>query len=283
MVKKNSKYNKKGGGKKRTYKKKYNNSNRIPQFRNLAPNNLLLRDSWQTQIKLVPAGTTRGLSHYPHVAFFRASSGHDIFQPTNTARGNFIQLSGTLNDLQSLQSASPMAYRHMYSHYYVLGAKCSVSFQPTANPNGSGLLMENNIQVGCGLSRDMAWPTSGSASGSSLQSLTQAKNASTRQIIANDNATSSKYSRCRLFSSYSPKRALGIKDTTDNEDLKVSVLDGNANESTFFYITLTGLNAGGATDPEQIVPYMINVRIDYTLKFVEPNESKNPSLPAIAN
>lgn len=258
-------------------KKRWNNRKVIPQYRNLAPNILMLRDSYQTQIKLVPSGTTRGLSHYPHVCFFRASSGHDIFQPANTARGNFLQLSGTLNDLQSLQSANPMAYRSMYSHYYVLGAKLSVTFQPTANPNGSGLLMENNIQVGCGLSRDMGWPTSGAASGSSLQSLTQAKNASVRQLIANDNNTNA--ARCRLFSGYSPQRALGIKDTDDNEDLKVSVLDGNAAEATFFYITLTGLNPGGATDPEQIVPYIINVKIDYTLKFVEPNESKNQPIP----
>lgn len=274
--------------KKKNYKRKrrnYNKGNnkrvvaRIPQYRNLAPNNLLLRDTYQTQIKLVPAGTVRGLSHYPHVCFFRASSGHNIFNPVNTARGAFTQLAGTLGDLQSLQSASPMAYRSMYSHYYVLGAKMVVSFQPTANPNGSTLLMENNVQVGCGLARDMAWPTSGAASGSSLNSLTQAKNATTRQIIANDSATAGKYGRCRLWSGYSPKHALGIKDTTDNEDLKVSVLDGNANESTFFYITLTGLNAGGATDPEQIVPYIINVKIDYTLKFVEPNESKNEPLP----
>lgn len=278
---KNWNKNKRRYNKKRKYNKKKKNTQltRIPQFRNLAPNNLLLRDSFQTQIKLVPAGTTRGLSHYPHVCFFRASSGHNIFNPVNTARGNFLQLSGTLNDLQSLQSAVPMAYRRMYSHYYVLGAKMSVSFQPTANPNGSGLLMENNVQVGCGLARDMAWPTSGSASGSSLQSLSQAKNASTRQIIANESNTSSRFARVRLFSGYSPKHALGINNTTDNEDLKVSVLDGNANESTFFYITLTGLNPGGATDPEQIVPYMINVRIDYTLKFVEPNESKNEPIP----
>lgn len=271
--------------KRRNYRRKRRNNKkkrmltRIPQYRNLAPNNLLLRDTFQTQIKLTPAGTIRGMSHYPHVCFFRASSGHNIFNPVNTARGSFLQLSGTLNDLQSLQSASPMAYRSMYSHYYVLGAKMVVSFQPTANPNGSQLLMENNVQVGCGLSRDMAWPTSGTATGSSLQSLTQAKNASTRQIIASENNTAGKYARARLFSGYSPKRALGIKDTTDNEDLKVSVLDGNANESTFFYITLTGLNPGATTDPEQIVPYIINVKIDYTLKFVEPQESKNLPIP----
>ena len=68
---------------------------------------------------------------------------------------------------------------------------------------------------------------------------------------------------------------LGIEDTVDCEDLKVSVVDGKAGEASHFFIALQGLNNGGAGDPTKIAPYIINVRIDYTLKFTEPVQNVN--------
>lgn len=258
---------------KRNTKKSKNSITKIPQYRNLAPNTILLRDTFQTQLKLLPQGSVNGASHYPHVAFFDASSGYNIYQPVSTNRVIWSQLSGTLTDLKSLTSVHPSVYRRGYSHYYVLGSKMSVSFQPTANTVGT--VTENNLQVSCGVSRDALFPTAGNASGTSLTGITEARNSSSRQILSNPTGAASKYSKIRLFSTYSPKRLLGIKDTTDNEDLKVSVNDGKANEQTFFWICVQGLNGATIQDPTQQIPMLINVKIDYTLKFVEPNEAMN--------
>ena len=76
-------------------------------------------------------------------------------------------------------------------------------------------------------------------------------------------------SRARMFATYSPKTVLGIKDVEDNEDFRVSVVDGKATEKIFFYLALQGLNPGGGSDPVGIAPYIINIKVDYTLKFVE--------------
>lgn len=250
---------------------------KIPQYRNLAPNTVLLRDTFQTQLKMIPQGSVNGASHYPHVVFFDASSGHNIYQPVSTNRVIWSQLSGTLTDLKSVSSVHPSFYRRGYSHYYVLGSKMTVSFQPTAN--AQGIATENNLQVSCGTSRDSLFPSAGNASGTSLTGITEARNASSRQILSNPTGASSTYSKTRLFSSYSPRKLLGIKDTTDNEDLKVSVNDGKANEQTFFWICVQGLNGATIQDPTQQIPMLINVKVDYTLKFVEPNEAMNEPIP----
>lgn len=264
--------NKKNFRRKRRAKPK-NQIMRIPQYRNLAPNTCLLRDTFQTQLKLSPTANVAGASHYPHVCFFDASSGHNVYNPINSGRETWNQLSGTLVDLKSLSGVHPSAYRRGYSHYYVLGSKMTVSFQPTAN--AASAAVENNIQVSCGLARDMSFPSAGVASGSTLTAISEARNCSTRQILCNTNNSGSRYSKVRMFSSYSPKSILGIKDTTDNEDLKTSVIDGKSPEQTFFFICLQGLNGALATDPAQQIPMLINVKIDYMLKFVEPVDEHN--------
>ncbi len=150
----------------------------------------------------------------------------------------------------------------------------TATFIPTANYNPA---IEGNVQIACGLTRDQQWPAAGAASGTTLRSFSQARNTTTRQIMAARAGSTNpqQLARCRMFSSYSPQHILGIKDTTDCEDLKVSVVDGKAGEATFFYIALQGLNNGGASDPDKILPFIINVRIDYTLKFTEPQQDQN--------
>ena len=271
--------------KKKNYKKKRRgNKNqqmlRIPQYRNLAPQSILVRDSYQCQLKLEPTGTIAGMSHYPHVAHFDAADGYAIFNPVNSGRENWNVLSETLNStLQSL-TAVTSPYRNNYTHYYVMGSKMTVTFIPTANYNAN---IEGNVQLSCGISRDSTWPTAGTGSGTSLKEFTQARNTTTRQIMASPGVAAGApqaLSRCRMFSSYSPKKLLAIKDVTDNSDLKVSVVDGKAGEASHYFIALQGLNLGGAADPDGIAPYIINVKIDYTLRFTEPNQQINDPLNA---
>lgn len=257
--------------KKNGSKKKNNQIAKIPQYRNLAPNSVMIRDTFQTQLKMSPVGSLGGLSHYPHVCFFDASSGFNVYNPISTTRGTWLQLSGTLTDLKSVSSVHPSVYRRGYSHYYVLGSKMTVSFQTTANDQS--VVTENNLQVSCGVSRDTNFPQAGNASGTSLTGITEARNASSRQILSNPTGTSN--NKKSLFSTYSPKSILGIEDTTDNEDLKVNVIDGKAQEQTFFWICIQGLNGAAMTDPQTQIPMLVNVKIDYTLKFVEPNEAMN--------
>lgn len=269
---------------KRPVKRKRVNKNqkmlRIPQFRNLAPQSILVRDSYQCQLKMMPTGSLPGLSHYPHVAFFDAADGYHIFNPVNSGRENWNILSETLNStLQSL-TAVTSPYRNNYTHYYVMGSKMTVTFIPTANYNAN---IEGNVQLACGITRDSSWPTAGSASGTPLKEFTQARNTTTRQIMASPGVAAGApqaLSRARMFSSYSPKNLLAIKDVTDNDDLKVSVVDGKVGEASHYFIALQGLNLGGAGDPDAIAPYIINVKIDYTLKFTEPNQQINDPLNA---
>lgn len=261
---------------KRTRKRGGGGKVKIPQYRNLAPQSVMIRDTYQTQLKMTPQGSVNGASHYPHVVHFDASSGYNVYNPTTTNRGTWLQLSGTLADLKSLNSVHPSLYRRGYSHYYVLGAKMSVSFQPTANSQGT--TTENNLQVSCGISRDSAFPTAGNASGTTLSGVTEARNAQSRQILSNP--TGASRTKVRMFASYSPKTLLGIRDTMDNEDLRVSTIDGKASEQSFFWICIQGLNGATISDPVQQIPMIVNVKIDYTLKFVEPNESVNEPLNA---
>lgn len=263
-------------GRKRTRRGDGGGKVKIPQYRNLAPQSVMVRDTYQTQLKMTPSGTVNGASHYPHIVHFDASSGFNIYNPTTTNRGTWLQLSGTLADLKSLNSVHPSLYRRGYSHYYVLGAKMSVSFQPTAN--SQGVTTENNLQVSCGISRDSAFPAAGNVSGTTLSGVTEARNCTTRQILSNP--TGASRNKVRMFSSYSPKQLLGIKDTTDAEDLKVSVIDGKPLEQSFFWICIQGLNGATIQDPVQQIPMIVNVKIDYTLKFVEPNQSINEPINA---
>lgn len=271
----NRRYNKK----KRGYKKNKYGLMTIPQYRNLTPQSVVIKDSFQCQLKLVPTGTVAGMSHYPHVVMFDAADGYGILNPINSGRETWDVLSQTTaNELQSLQS-STSPYRRNYSHYYVLGSKLTATLIPTANYTPQP---EGNIQISCGISRDNAWPTAGAGTGTSLREFTQARNCTTRQIMAARAGSTSpqQNSRCRMFSSYSPSKLLGIKDTTDCEDLKVSVNDGKVGEASHYYIALQGLNLGGGSDPEKILPYIINVRIDYVLKFTEPQQNHNDPLNA---
>lgn len=272
---------------KTSYKKKNNNRKRakrgrkgrkryptIPQFRNLAPNSLMLRDTFQSQIKLVPLGTVAGMSGLPHVALFKCSSGYDIFKPVNSSRESWLQLSGTIGNLQSLINTNA-APRRLYSHYYVMGSKITATFQPTSNIQTNP--EENNVQVACGITRDALWPTASAAAGTSLHEITQARNSASRQMIGNSNY-GKVGNRAKMWASYSPKDILGITDTTDNDELKVSVVDGDATENTYFYVYLNGLNKATALDPTQIPNYLINVKIDYLLKFVEPLDNHNEAI-----
>lgn len=249
----------------------------IPQYRNLTPQTVLIKDSFQCQLKLVPSGSVAGMSHYPHVALFDAADGYGIFNPISSGRETWDVLSQTTaNELQSLQSTSS-PYRRNYSHYYVLGSKMTATFIPTANYNPA---IEGNVQISCGVTRDSNWPAAGVGSGTSLREFTQARNTTTRQIMAARAGSTNpqQLSRCRMFASYSPQHLLGVKDTTDCEDLKVSVSDGKVGEATHYYIALQGLNLGGAGDPTKILPFIINVRIDYTMKFTEPVQNHNDPL-----
>lgn len=253
----------------------------IPQYRNLAPQSVVIRDTFQCQLKLVPTGTVSGMSHYPHVCFFDAADGYNIYNPVNSGRESWQVLSQTTaNELQCLQSTNS-PYRRAYSHYYVLGSKMTATLIPTANYNPH---IEGNVQLACGLSRDNAWPSAGSGSGTSLREFTQARNTTTRQIMASPGVAAGApqaLSRCRMFSSYSPKKILGINDTTDNDDLKVSVVDGKVGEASHFFLALQGLNTGISTDPTGIAPYIINVKIDYILKFTEPVQNVNEPINKI--
>lgn len=273
---KNSYTYKKNRKSKRTNKKRTNKRRfpTIPQFRNLAPNSLMLRDSYQTQLKLVPLGVVAGMSGLPHVALFKAASGYDIFKPVSTSRESWVELSGTVGNLASLTN-SLAAPRRLYSHYYVLGSKMTVTFQPTCNIQVNP--EENNVQVACGLTRDSLWPTGSAAAGTSMNEITKARNSSSRQMIGNSNH-GTVGNRAKIFSSYAPKSILGINDVVDNEDLKVNVIDGDPTEETYFYIYLTGMNKATALDPTQIPNYLINVRIDYLLKFVEPQDNHNEAI-----
>jgi hypothetical protein len=133
--------------KRRTNKKNYKQTMVIPQYRNLAPQSVMIKDSFQCQLKLIPTGTLAGLSHYPHIAFFDAADGYGIFNPQSSGRETWDILSqSTANELPSLQS-SVSPYRRGYSHYYVLGSKLTATFIPTANYT-SGI--EGNVQLACG-------------------------------------------------------------------------------------------------------------------------------------
>jgi len=251
---------------------------KIPQFRNLAPQSITIRDTYQTQIKMSDQGSVNGMSALPHVAFWEASSGYAIFNPLAAGgRSSWSTLSATAsNMLGSLTTISQ--YRRSYSHYYVLGSKMTVTVMPTANYNAG---IEGNVQIACGTVRDMSWPTSTSSGGTPLGEFTDARNTTTRQIMASPGVAAGAPqagSRARMFATYSPKSTLGIKDVEDNEDLRVSVVDGKATEKTFFYLALQGLNPGGGSDPVAIAPYIINVKVDYTLKFVEPIAQFNQPL-----
>lgn len=268
----------KNNNQKRKQNKKQFAIQKIPQFRNLAPQSVVIRDTYQTQLKLVDNASVAGHSSLPHVAFFDAADGYAIFNPINSGRETWSVLSETFGGyLGSLEPASS-PYRRGYSHYYVLGSKMTVTVMPTANYVAG---IEGNVQVGCGTVRDMSWPVAASGSGTSLTEFTQARNTTTRQIMASPGVAAGAPqagSRARMFASYSPKKLLGIKDTTDNDDLKVSVVDGKVGEATFFYLSLQGLNSGGASDPDKIAPYIINVKIDYTLKFTEPISNLNDAI-----
>lgn len=260
--------------KRKRYYKKQGAYMVVPQYRNLAPQSVVIKDSYQTQLKLVPNGTIAGMSHYPHVAMFDAADGYGIFNPINSGRETWDVLSQTTaNELQSLQSTSS-PYRRNYSHYYVLGSKMTVTMIPTANYNSA---IEGNVQLACGVTRDHGWPTAAVGSGTTLREFTQARNTTTRQIMAARAGSTNpqQNSRCRMFATYSPKNILGIKDTTDCEDLKVNVVDGKVGEASHFFVALQGLNLGGSSDPDRILPFIINVKIDYTLKFTEPVQNHN--------
>ena len=266
---------------KKNNKKKYSKNNLmvIPQYRNLTPQSVIIKDTFQCQLKLQPNGSVAGMSHYPHVAMFDAADGYGIFNPISSGRETWDILSQTTaNELQSLQS-STSPYRRNYSHYYVLGSKLTCTLIPTANYNSA---IEGNVQIACGVSRDSSWPTAGVGSGTSLREFTQARNCTTRQIMAARAGSTNpqQNSRCRMYASYSPKKLLGIKDTTDCEELKVNVVDGKVGDDSHYFIALQGLNLGGAGDPTKILPYIINVKIDYTLKFTEPQQNHNDPLNA---
>lgn len=253
---------------------------KIPQFRNLAPQSVVIRDTFQTQLKLNDNASVAGMSALPHVCFFDASAGNIIYNPINAGgRSVWSVLSTTQNNqLGSLSTISE--YRRSYSHYYVLGSKMTVTFLPTANYTAG---IEGNVQVSAGLTRDMSWPTATVGGGTPLGEFTEARNMTTRQIMASPGVAAGAPqagSRARLFATYSPKKHLGLKDTVDNDDLRVSVVDGKAPEQSLFVIALQGLNPGGASDPDKIAPYIINVKVDYTLKFVEPISQFNAALNA---
>lgn len=262
----------------KNHKKRANKNQRmlrIPQYRNLAPQSVVVRDSYQCQLKMKPTASLAGSSHLPHVAFFDAADGYAIFNPVNSGRENWNILSETLNSTLQSVTAVTSPYRNNYTHYYVLGSKMTVTFIPTANYNAN---IEGNVQLACGITRDSAWPVASQLSGTPLKEFTQARNTTTRQIMASPGVAAGApqaLSRCRMFSSYSPKKLLGIKDTVDNDDLKVSVVDGKVGEASHYYIALQGLNLGGSGDPAVIAPYIINVKIDYLLKFTEPNSQIN--------
>jgi len=251
---------------------------KIPQFRNLAPQSITIRDSYQTQLKVADLGSINGMSALPHVAFWDASCGSIIFNPQAAGgRTQWSTLSATDNNmLGSLTTISQ--YRRSYSHYYVLGSKLTVTVMPTANYNPG---IEGNVQIACGTVRDMSWPSATSSGGTPLGEFTDARNTTTRQIMASPGVAAGAPqagSRARMFATYSPKKLLGIKDVEDNEDLRVSVVDGKSTEKTFFYLALQGLNPGGGSDPTSIAPYIVNVKVDYTLKFVEPISQFNQPL-----
>lgn len=254
-----------------------NQISRIPQFKNLNPSSMFLRDSYQTQLKLVPNATLGGASYAPHVCLFRAAGAGSIYNPISSGRESWLQLSGTSPSVGSVSSGS--APRGQYNHYYVMGAKMTVSFQPTANNQDSTYHDENNVQVACGLSRDALWPTANAAGGTTLQEITHATNSKSRQTFGNT-MTGAVGNRVTMTQSYSPKRVLGISDTADNEDLKVKTADGVPHEETWFYIYLAGLNTGLASDPHTIPNYIINVKIDYLLKFTEVIDQVNIALNA---
>lgn len=270
-------YKKKNGKNKRKNGKKGRGRKRfptIPQFRNLAPNSLMLRDTYQSQIKLVPLGTVAGMSGLGHVCLFKCAGGHDIYKPVSSARESWVQLSGTIGSLQSLINTNA-APRRLYSHYYVMGSKMTVTFQPTSNIQTNP--EENNVMVALGITRDSLWPTASAAASSSLNEVQQARNSTCRQMIGNSNY-GKVGNRARLFASYSPQSILGIKDTEDNDELKVNVVDGDPTEETYYYIYINGLNKATALDPTQVPNYLINVKIDYLLKFVEPLDNHNEAI-----
>lgn len=246
----------------------------VPQFRDLAPDSMMLRDSYQTQIKLIPLGSIAGQSGLPHVIMFKCASGYDVYKPVSSGRESFTQVSGTTGTLHSLLTTAS-AYRRSYSHYYVLGSKMTVSLQSTANIQTNP--EENNIVVACGVTRDSAWPTAGLASGTAIGDVQRARNSTSRQLIGNSNY-GRVGNRAKIWASYSPKSALGITDTTDCDELKVSVVDGDPSEETYFYVYINGLNTATALDPTQISNQLLTVKIDYMLKFVEPIQNHNESL-----
>lgn len=247
----------------------------IPQYRNLAPQSVMVRDTFQCQLKLKPTATLAGSSHLPHVAFFDAADGYLIYNPLSSGRENWNTLSDTYNNtLQSLQSTNSQ-FRRNYSHYYVMGSKMTVTMIPTANYVAN---IEGNVQLACGITRDTSWPVANQMNGTPLTEFTQARNTTVKQIMASPGVAAGApqaLSRVRMFSSYSPQKLLGITDTTDCEDLKVSVVDGKVGEASHYYIALQGMNLGAASDPAQIAPYIINVKIDYLLKFTEPEPQNN--------
>ena len=159
------------------------------------------------------------MSGLPHVCFFKCASGYDIYKPLTSSRESWVHLSGTVGSVQSLIS-SYAAPRRLYSHYYVMGSKMSVSFQPTCNIQVNP--EENNVQVACGITRDALWPTASSGAATSLNEVVRARNSTSRQMIGNSNYGRAG-NRAKLWASYSPKTILGITETTDNDELKVSV------------------------------------------------------------
>jgi hypothetical protein len=165
-------------------------------------------------------------------------------------------------------------YVDMYRHYHVLGSWIEVTAV-----NGSNIGASSQFHNFLALARtDTTGQFSTSTPAISLEQAYGVKTARWGGVSAGSSKGAS------LKMGYNPHKQFGVKDTTDNANLRTATsadLSAGPNEKTFFEVALKGLlDITSEGHPDAIV----DVKVKYILQYSEPiadAEPENSNQPTI--
>lgn len=242
--------------------------------------------------KVIPGGNVGGMENV--FLKFRANSIYDI-NVGNSGNGA-LNANGTWDPQDAAAYGPSQAtinaegwddWKDRYSHFTVLGSKISVTYEPIGIDGA-------NVAVPCTAYINLAGNTSQIATGSEMSlinKLPYTKRASMVPAQTNSQGgglvSSSTWNNqgVRMYHFYSTKSFEGVKDVSDNEQLKGNMLSSPAvpQEGSFFTVGLRNtIPSGTATD--RMLNGILRVKIEYITLLTEPTSTNKVQEPAfVAN
>lgn len=259
--------NRKNG--KRRNNRKPNFFQRIPQANNLMKSNPMVRYQYVDTIKFTPtvAQTAQLMGIIPFLANGLYQSG---FSASNGVWG------GSMSHVNSsLRPDGFQTYEDHYNHYVVLGSKISMRIRLDQNQSFvvGGTEKSKELFFALQLADDLG----GFDSGGTVEEVKNQLNTVTRTMSYSNMAQAK---QIYLTGTYSPKKQYNIKDTADNDYLSVdNIPTGVPSEFAYWKLFYKG---AWKDDVLTLPDVFIDYKIDYIVKYQEPNVSSNvKQIPAL--